>query len=185
MAAALGDSLPLLRFQNLTDLPHVVHGVTSRVGGVSEGAFSTLNLSLSVGDREDAVLENRRRVAAVFDHNERAMVTTRQIHGAEAVLVDDIGHLNEQPPRADVLATNRTDILLMQRFADCVPILLASTRLPAVAVAHAGWRGTIAGAAASAVRTLNEQCGVAPRDLVAAIGPSIGACCYEVGEDVA
>lgn len=185
MAAALGDPLPLLRFQNLTSLPHVVHGVTSRRGGVSEGAFSTLNLSLSVGDRGEAVLENRRRVAAAFDRDESSMVTTWQIHGADAVLVEEVGDLGARTPRADVLATRRQDVLLMQRFADCVPVLLASARAPAVAIAHAGWRGTLVGAAASAVQMLSEQCGAAPRDLFAAIGPSIGACCYEVGEEVA
>lgn len=185
MAAALGNPLPLLRFHNLASLPHVVHGVTSRAGGMSEGTFSTLNLSLSVGDDDAAVIENRRRVAAAFDRDESSMITTRQVHGADAVLVDEIGDLHDRPPRADVLVTGQPGVLLMQRFADCVPILLASERAPAVAVAHAGWRGTLAGAAASAVKTLVEGYGVAPRQLVAAIGPSIGACCYEVGDDVA
>jgi hypothetical protein len=110
----------------------------------------------------------------------------RQVHGAEVACADDavLSALDSPLAEADVLVAQRPGVALAVRVADCVPLLLADARTGAVAAAHAGWRGTAARVPVVAVRALVERYGARPRDLVAAIGPSIGECCYQVGPDV-
>lgn len=126
-------------------------------------------------------------LAQAFGVVDAAIVHLRQVHGTGVVVI------NEPPPgltartdggTGDIAITNRTDVLLTVRVADCVPILLADPRTGAVGAAHAGWRGTAAGVACQAVGALVSSCGSHPADLVVAIGPSIGPCCYRVGADV-
>ena len=116
-----------------------------------------------------------------------SIVRLRQVHGTRVVTVS---RGREFPPGdpdwnvADIAVTDDPSVALCAKVADCVPILLADARTGAVAAVHAGWRGTAAGAVRSAVEALGEQFGSAPEDIVAAIGPSIGPCCYRVGQDV-
>lgn len=177
-----GVELPLLQFANLLAVPGVVHGVTTRVGGVSEGRCATLNTSYTVGDEPDRVDENLKRLARAIGTERQKLVWAHQVHGNAATVVD---RDTAPRPRCDVLLTGSRDRALLLRYADCTPILLADTARPAVAVAHAGWRGTALRAAKAAVQALQDAFGSDPRDLVAAIGPAIGPCCYEVGEEVA
>lgn len=176
------DGLTYLLFPGLAREPGLVHAVSTRHGGVSPAPYATLNLSLSVGDHPDRVRENRRRLARALGLDERQVVSARQVHGASVWQVTDAGAAT---PEADILVTARRGVFLAQRFADCVPILLWDPRHRVVAAAHAGWRGTALGVAAAAVRALAARFGSEPGDLRAAIGPSIGPCCYEVGPDVA
>jgi YfiH family protein len=113
------------------------------------------------------------------------VVQVSQVHGRAHVVV----HQGEGPwpgtrPEADVLVSNATDAAVAVRAADCVPLLLADRATGAVAAVHAGWRGTCAGAGVAAVEALGKEFGVKPENLVAAIGPSIGVCCYEVGTEL-
>ena len=127
------------------------------------------------------------RVALAMGVSPQSIVRLRQVHGSRVVSL-----LRDQvfPPEApdwsvgDIAASDHPGVALSVRVADCVPILLADTRSGSVAAVHAGWRGTTAGAARSAVGALAEHFGAAPGDLVAAIGPSLGPCCYRVGQDV-
>ncbi len=115
------------------------------------------------------------------------VVRLKQVHGRNAILVtggDDIGNLVRQPPEADIVVTDDPSIAVAVQVADCVPLLLADSRTGAAAAVHAGWRGTATGVATEAVRVMAAQFGSRPSDLVAAIGPSIGPCCYQVGQDV-
>ena len=127
------------------------------------------------------------RVALAMGLSPHAIVRLRQVHGTRVV---SVRRHDAFPPEApdwnagDIAASDHPGVAVCVKVADCVPILLADTRNGSVAAVHAGWRGTAAGAARSAVGALCEQFGTAPGDLVAAIGPSIGPCCYRVGQDV-
>jgi hypothetical protein len=117
----------------------------------------------------------------------RAIVRLHQVHGTDVVTIRKDDDLPSEPAgwgTADIAVTDRPDVALSIRVADCVPILIADPRTGAVAAIHAGWRGTAAGAAEVAVEALGSGFGARPQDLVAAVGPSIGPCCYRVGADV-
>jgi len=138
--------------------------------------FSTRQLQLS-SDADESVLAASIGAARV--------VQVTQVHGRAHVVV----HQGDAPwrtprPEADLLISNAADAAVAVRAADCVPLLLADRVSGAVAAVHAGWRGTCAGAAVAAVEALGKEFGVKPENLVAAIGPSIGVCCYEVGTGV-
>jgi YfiH family protein len=150
---------------------------TTRHGGVSDAPFESLNLGLSTGDRPEAVHENRRRVldALAID----SFATVSQVHGAECHLVTEAGSIGP----GDVLLTLRPDLALAIGTADCLGIVLWTEDRQALAVAHAGWRGIVAGALESAAAgLLAERPG---STLHAAIGPGIRGCCFEVGPEVA
>lgn len=174
-------SLDLFQFSNLSQIPGVVHGITTRRGGVSSGRCESLNVSYNVGDSASNVDENLRRVATAIGSDPSDLFSAYQVHGRAVIEVE----LDTEPrPRCDVLITRSPEKTLMLRFADCTPVLLADARRKVVAAVHAGWRGSAARASEAAVSALVSEFGSDPRDLVAAIGPAIGPCCYKVGADV-
>jgi YfiH family protein len=154
------------------------HGFTTRRGGVSAPPFDSLNLGGSVGDDPTHVARNW---ALVEGATGLAFARVRQVHGARSVLVGEAGAPAEE---ADVVVSRTAGVAACVSVADCVPVLLADPVTGAVAAVHAGWRGTLAGAAAEGVRAL-AAAGAAPSRLLAAIGPSIGPCCYEVALELA
>jgi len=174
--------IPLTTFATFNS-PALAHGVSTRAGGVSVGPYASLNLGASVGDSEAAVTENRARLARTLGFEPERMVTTPMVHGNTVLVVDESTAPMALSVRADILVTRDPGYLLMLRLADCVPILLWHVDASAVGVAHAGWRGTaldVAGRSVQAIRELGGE----PDGLRAAIGPSIGPCCFEVGEEV-
>ena len=156
----------------------VRHGFTLRSGGVSEGKRASLDLG-PAGDAGEDVRENRLRLARAAGLSPESLVLAEQVHGTR-VLRARPGELSE----ADALWTDSASTWVGIRTADCVPILLSSADGTRVAAVHSGWRGTAGRIAAEAVATLTRE-GTGARTLLAAIGPSIGVCCYEVGEDLA
>jgi len=156
----------------------VRHGFTLRSGGVSEGKRASLDLG-PAGDAGPDVQENRLRLARAAGLPPEGLVLADQVHGTRVVR----GRPGEVP-EADALWTDAADSWVGIRTADCVPILLSSEDGTRVAAVHSGWRGTAGRIAEAAVATLG-QAGAAPATLRAAIGPCIGVCCYEVGEDLA
>jgi hypothetical protein len=112
------------------------------------------------------------------------VVRLTQVHGADAVVIGPYDAVPAQPPRADAILTARSDVAVLVQAADCVPLLLADPEAGAVAAVHAGWRGTLAGAAGRAVAALVSACDARPARMVAAIGPCIGPCCYRVGSEI-
>ncbi len=176
-------ALPLHAFATLSD-PEIAHGVSTRAGGVSRGAYATLNLGSSVGDESEHVAENRSRFARALGFPPERLITTPQVHGTSVLAVDSTTAAGALQTRADILISDCPGYLLMQRFADCVPLLFWHPEARAVGVAHAGWRGTALGVGARTVEALASTYGAAPSGLRAAIGPSIGPCCFEVGEEV-
>ena len=141
-----------------------------------------LNLGFTDWDTRERVAANRAKLTAAISADEMHLVTLRQFHS-------DVVHVADAPveeaPKADALATRAAGLLLGVQTADCVPILLADVRHRAVAAIHAGWRGTLARVAVKTLGRMQMEFGTRPRDVVAALGPAIGRCCYEVGSDVA
>ena len=147
---------------------------TERTGGASEGQYASLNLGAQTGDAPAAVVENRRRLTESLGIGE--LTTSRQVHGTGLVHVDGGGgDLGE----ADALMTSRRSVPLAIMTADCVPLALASDREGRLAAVHVGWRGLAAGLVQIVARSFEV-----PDEVVAAIGPAIGPCHYEVGPEV-
>jgi len=175
--------LQLVESRALGKLGWLAHGFSTRPGGASllEGK-PALNLGFTDWDERKRVEANREKFLAAVDPREMPLVTLRQFHS-------DVIHVAAAPctdaPKADALITNSPGLLLGVQTADCVPILLADTRRRVVAAIHAGWRGTLARIAVKTLGRMQMEFGTRPRDVVAALGPAIGRCCYEVGPEVA
>jgi polyphenol oxidase len=166
----------------------VVHGFSTREGGVSLGALATLNLGRSVGDGPERVAENARRLARRAGLTPGQLVSANQVHGDRILRVDGATAGDALPAAlgdADGLMTRARGVALCVRTADCVPVLLFAPDVPAVAAVHAGWRGALLAIPGKAVRELKDGMGADPAALVAAGGPSIRQCCYEVSEELA
>ena len=157
-----------------------VHGFPERTGGVSTGARSSLNLGKRWGDDAAAVDENRRLLAAHVGYDPAALVATRHVHG---VAVWRVGEPLAADAEFDGLVCDRVGPVLGAFAADCIPILFADADARVCGAAHSGWRGTVNGVAANVVARMVEAGARAERIRVA-LGPSIGACCFEVGAEV-
>ncbi len=173
----------VLQVPALTRIPWLVHGFSTRPGGVSPlDGEKVLNLGFTEWDSRENVLENRRRFQSALGASDLKLISLKQIHS-------DVIHLFDaaptEPCRGDASATNRPGLLLGVQTADCVPILLVDPKKRAIAAVHAGWRGTLQRIVAKAIGKMQMEFGTKPGDLLAAIGPSIGGCCYEVGTEVA
>ncbi|HXN86799.1 MAG TPA: peptidoglycan editing factor PgeF [Candidatus Binataceae bacterium] len=163
------------------DSPKLIHGFLGRRGGVSIGPYESLNLAYWVGDDSARVDENWRRLREVIGV-ETKVARRHQIHGKD-VHVITAENVSEKPD-GDGMVTATPGILLAVASADCVPILMTDAREKIVAAIHAGWRGVIAGIAREAVAAM-ESLGAKARELRAALGPSIGMCCFEVDAELA
>jgi hypothetical protein len=165
----------------------VPHGFATRAGGVSEGPYASLNLGFAVGDVRERVEENHRRLAEAAGAALGALHTVKQVHGdrvLEAAGGEGGGTLRPQQGEADALWTERPGDWVAVGTADCVPILLVDPDGRRVAAVHSGWRGTDADISARAVEALVAR-GARPERLLAAVGPSIQRCCYEVSGELA
>lgn len=161
-----------------------IHGVFTRLGGVSAQPWDSLNVGSTVGDSLDAVAENRTRLVAALGLQARHECSVWQVHSADTIVVEGPGSNGRVLAQADGMVTQRTDVVLTMRFADCVPILFHDPVKQVVGMAHAGWRGTVAGAGPSVVRTMTAEFGCRVEDIQAGIGPSIGPEHYQVGDEV-
>jgi YfiH family protein len=146
---------------------------STRRGGVSEGPYVSLNIGLLTGDERPRVVENRRRLAAEVGADPERLSWPRQVHGAAVV------RANGRGAEADAIWTDEPGVGLAVVTADCLPVALVRTEgTPAIALVHAGWRGLAVGVVENAVDALDGP-------VAAVVGPGIGACCYEVGPEVA
>lgn len=176
-------------------VPWVVHGFSARTGGASRvGGGTALNLGYTEWDKREAVRKNRNALvhavsklkpapkAVAKAPSQPSLITMQQVHS-------DIVHIFTKrlarPPQCDAGVCRRAGLLLGIQTADCVPILLADLRRRVVAAVHAGWRGTLARIVAKTLGRMRLEFGTEPRDVIAALGPAIGPCCYEVGPEVA
>ena len=178
-----------LNWPEIEKIPGFVHGFSTRLGGVSEGIYSSMNLSFTRGDKEEAVRENYNRISAALGFSPEDIVTSDQTHTANVrvITAEDRGNGITKPrPYTDVdgMITNVPGLVLATFYADCVPLYFADPVHKAVGLSHSGWRGTAAGIGAVTVKELQKHYGTRPEDIYAAVGPSICQDCYEVSEDV-
>ncbi len=176
-------------FPALDAVPFIRHGFSTRLGGVSRGVYSTMNLSFTRGDEEAGVRENFARFCAAVGVDSRNAVVAAQEHHTNvynATAADrGRGVIRERGYTGiDGLLTNEPDVVLFTQYADCVPLFFADPIKRVVGTAHAGWRGTAARMGAVMVERLVADYGCRREDILAAIGPSIGPCCFEVDEPV-
>ncbi|WP_419728618.1 peptidoglycan editing factor PgeF [Lichenicola sp.] len=163
-------------------LAGIRHGFFTRVGGVSEGPYASLNCSVTSGDSPDALQENRRRIATVMGVAPAHLLGITQVHGIEVATVD-VPWRTGEGPRADAMVTDRPGLALGIITADCGPVLLADPIRGVIGAAHAGWRGAVAGVLDETVAAMLRLGAQADR-ILAAVGPCIGQASYEVGPEV-
>lgn len=185
-----GDELEYLSFPSLDETGIVRHLISTRLGGVSNGEFASMNLSFSRGDRDEDIWENYRRIAYVLGCAPENMIASQQTHTTNIRRVgsEDAGKGITRPldyRDVDGLVTNEPGLALVTYYADCVPLLFVDPVNKAIGAAHSGWRGTLAHMGQCMVDTLNKAFGTRPDELKAAIGPSICQSCYEVSGEVA
>jgi YfiH family protein len=177
------DHVRYFIFDSLKDMG-LPHAIFTRRGGVSPAPWETLNVGGTVGDNMDHVLENRRRSFQALGRDFASIYDVWQVHGNQVVCADAPRPANMPHQKADIILTNNPQVTLFMRFADCVPILLYDPERHVVGIVHSGWKGTVCRAAASAVESMQENYGSHPENIRAAVGPSIAAHHYPVGEDV-
>lgn len=172
------------------DRAGVVHGFSTRIGGVSKGYLGSMNLSFHRGDDPDAVMENHRRFADAVGYDYRKLVFSDQVHKTDIYKVTEKdagkGIMRDTDIREiDGLMTNVPGIPLMTFYADCVPVFFYDPVKKVVAMNHSGWKGTVAKISRCMLSRLKKEYGTEASDLICAVGPSICKDCYEVSEDVA
>lgn len=182
--------VPLLRFPILEETGIVEHCFTTRLGGVSEGIYASMNVSFTRGDREEAVQENYERIAQCMGVTKNDFVCSDQTHttNIRKVTREDAGCGVTRPKTyqdVDGLITNVPGLVLSTFFADCVPLYFVDPVHRAIGMSHSGWRGTVGRMGRATILAMGQEYGTKPEDLICAIGPSICKDCYEVSEDVA
>lgn len=198
----IGTDTPYLEYPLFQNTGLVDHGFSTRLGGVSKGCYSSLNLSFTRGDKEEAVRENFNRIGNAIGIRCEDMVFTQQTHTTHVrVAAEDdrgMGLMRRDPchmgglevscggSRRDVdgLVTDVPGLCLVAFFADCVPLYFVDPVKRAIGLSHSGWRGTVGKIGKATVELMQQQYGSDPADILAAVGPSICQDCYEVSEDV-
>lgn len=184
-----GD-LKYIQFSNLKKYGNKLsHAFTTRLGGVSEGECNSLNMGFNRNDTRENVLKNYRIIADALDIKCENMVLSRQVHGINIreVAEEDRGKgifRENDLDGCDGLMTNIKNIALVTFYADCVPVFFFDPVKTVIAIAHSGWRGTVGEISGETIRKMSGTYGCNPGDIQTAIGPSIGLCCFEVGEEV-
>lgn len=168
----------------------VRHGFTTRRGGVSSGCYESLNLRFHCEDTKENVLENFRLAAEGLGMDFERLVLSKQVHEdvVHTVTEADLGNGITRENRftsADALITDQKNIPIVTLFADCVPLFFLDRRKGVIALAHSGWKGTVKRIGQKTVQKMKSEYGSCPEDILAAIGPSIQVCHFEVGDDVA
>ena len=185
------NKVQLLHSEKLGKLAWLVHAFSTRHGGVSRGyGGNALNLGFTQHDSRAAVERNRelflKELGVANGRRSWPLVSLRQIHSDVIHRVDGVpaDRMPAQPLAGDGMVTDTPGLVLAVQTADCLPIILADRKRRAVGVFHAGWRGTVKRIVEKGVGEMRKHFGSDPRDLVAAIGPGVQGCCYEVGEEV-
>lgn len=184
------NGVAYIQSRALADIEYVKHSFSTRLGGVSEGIWSSMNLNFGRGDDEANVLANFRLYAEATGTDVDNMVYSMQTHTTNVIRVGrtDCGNGVTKPQRfndVDGLVTNEPGVCLVTTYADCVPLYFVDTKNRAIGLSHSGWRGTVGNITRVTVNLMRSEFGTKPEDIITFIGPSICKSCYEVSEDVA
>lgn len=179
------NDVPYLTYNSLSAIKFINHAFSTRLGGVSDGEFSTMNLAFNRGDKPENVTENYKKIcksagfdyesltASSQDHHTFVRAVTTQNRGVGIYKARDIESV-------DALVTNQKGVTLVTYYADCTPLFFVDVNKKAIGLAHAGWRGTVERIGEKVINKMQSEYGTNPSDVIAAIGPAISACCYEV-----
>ncbi len=183
------NGVKFITFSKLNDIPFVKHGFSTKIGGISNGIYDSLNLGFKNGDTKTNITENIKRFTNAVGLDYMNLVISDQTHGNNIKVIRSgdkgKGFFRERDySNIDGLVTNIKGIPLMTMFADCVPIFMVDTVKQVIAVSHAGWKGTKLKIGKKTVHSMIHEYGSNPKDIIAVIGPSIGKCCYEVDKKV-
>ena len=188
------NGVEYLTYSRLENIPFIKHAFSTKEGGVSEGIFSTMNLSFTRGDDIDKVKENYRRFFDAVGFALNNMVMSDQIHETDIMKIDEkkIKEIKEESKgiedrvckNIDGLITNLPNVPLVTFYADCVPLYFVDTVNKAIGLSHSGWRGTVKGMGIKTVEAMVREYGSNPENIVAVVGPSICQDCYEVSKEV-
>jgi polyphenol oxidase len=188
--------IDIVRVEAWREFPWLRHGFSTRMGGVTEAyrqgegdRLLDLNLGFTAHDSEENVLENRRRFLAALGFSDGRkvppkLVTLHQVHSTQILRVDGTHAVDRAVLSGDGLMTDEPGVVLGVQTADCIPVLIADKKSHSVAAFHAGWRGTVSRIVEEGVGKMRVDFSSNPQDLIAAIGPGIGQCCYAIGEEV-
>lgn len=184
------DNVPYISYRALADIKWLKNGFSTRLGGVSEGVLSTMNLGFGRNDLPENVVKNHEIIANAIGFNPENIVASKQTHTTNVKIVSkkDCGkgiYRERDYDDVDGMITNEKGIVLATYFADCVPLYMVDTKNKAIGLSHSGWRGTVGKIGKVILDLMKETYGTNPKDVIACIGPSICRDCYEVSEDVA
>lgn len=176
------NSIAYLQSPMLKACEFLTHAFCTRLGGASKDDYKSLNMSFREGDEEFRVLANWDKLSTAFDIPLDNFLVLNQVHGDDILVIKPHGDYftSREALNYDAIVTNRSNLAICIKTADCVPVFIVDRIKKVIAAVHAGWRGSALGISAKVVRLMQNQYGSNPRDLLAAIGPSIGKCCYEV-----
>lgn len=177
------NGVPYLAYPMYEETGIVHHGFSTRLGGVSKGCWSTMNINTTRGDDPADIAQNRKRIAGAIGVREEDFTYTFQVHGTNVAVVEEKDR-GKQFMGTDGLVTNVPGICLVTFFADCVPLYFVDPVKKAIGLCHSGWRGTVGKIGKVTVERMEQAYGCDPSDILAAVGPSICQDCYEVSEDV-
>ena len=175
--------VPYLSYPLLENTGIVNHGFSTRLGGVSTGCFSSMNISLTRGDDPEAVKKNRELIAQAIGVEVADFTYTQQTHTTNVKRVY-AGERGQSFPETDGMITDVPGICLVTSYADCVPLYFVDPVKKVIGLSHSGWRGTVGKIGKVTVEKMEEEFGCDPADILGAVGPSICQECYEVSEDV-
>lgn len=184
------NDVPVIKYEIFKDYNNLLHGFSTRLGGVSKEHLYSMNLSFTRGDDVENVMENHKRFAEAVGYDYTKLVFSDQIHETRIRVVDEDdcgkGIITENDIKGiDGLVTNKKNIPLITFYADCVPLFFYDPKKQVVALAHSGWKGTVNKIGTKMIEKMNEVYGCSPEDIICAIGPSICKSCYEISKDVA
>lgn len=189
MVHVVQDGIEYIKFNHFSKYDNILkHCYTTRRGGISTGEFSSLNLARNSEDPIQNRDENYKRICGTLGIDNKRLIFSKQVHGTDIVVIDNENvekFIDNNSYECDGFVTNQRAVPLVTIYADCVPIYLFDPMKKVIGLVHSGWRGTLSKIAAKAVGLLTDVYSCNPKDVLAGIGPSIGKCCFEVGNDTA